>query len=35
VKKGVERCGGRAGVESAEGGGSRFWIELPPGGSAE
>jgi PAS domain S-box-containing protein len=35
VKKGVERCGGRAGVESAEGGGSRFWIELPPGGPAE
>jgi signal transduction histidine kinase len=31
VKKGVERCGGRAGVEAASGGGSCFWIELAPG----
>jgi signal transduction histidine kinase len=29
VRKGVERMGGRAGVESAPGNGSRFWVELP------
>ena len=29
VRKGVERLGGRAGVESALGAGSRFWFELP------
>jgi PAS domain S-box-containing protein len=29
VKKGIERLGGRVGVESHEGGGSRFWVELP------
>jgi PAS domain S-box-containing protein len=29
VRKGIERLGGRVGVESAEGRGSRFWIELP------
>jgi signal transduction histidine kinase len=29
VRKGVERMGGRTGVESAPGEGSRFWIELP------
>ena len=29
VKKGVERIGGKAGVEPGLGGGSRFWIELP------
>jgi PAS domain S-box-containing protein len=29
VRKGVERMGGRAGVESEPGKGSRFWIELP------
>jgi len=29
VRKGVERLGGRVGVESAEGQGSRFWFELP------
>jgi signal transduction histidine kinase len=29
VRKGVERMGGRVGVESAPGRGSRFWIELP------
>jgi signal transduction histidine kinase len=29
VKRGIERLGGRVGVESQEGGGSRFWIELP------
>jgi signal transduction histidine kinase len=28
VQKGVERMGGRVGVESAPGQGSRFWIEL-------
>jgi len=30
VRKAVERMGGRAGVESAVGQGSRFWIELKP-----
>jgi PAS domain S-box-containing protein len=29
VRKGVERMGGRVGVESQFGEGSRFWIELP------
>ncbi len=29
VKKGIERLGGRVGVESQVGHGSRFWIELP------
>jgi signal transduction histidine kinase len=29
VRKGLERMGGQAGVESAPGAGSRFWIELP------
>jgi signal transduction histidine kinase len=28
VKKGVERMGGRSGVESRPGKGSRFWVEL-------
>ncbi len=28
VRKGVERMGGRVGVESQRGGGSKFWIEL-------
>lgn len=32
VKRAVERMGGRAGVESEEGKGSRFWVELPPAG---
>ena len=31
VQKGVQRLGGRAGVESAEGQGSKFWIELKKG----
>lgn len=31
VRKGAERMGGRAGVESEEGQGSKFWIELPQG----
>ena len=33
VRRGTERMGGRAGVESGPNGGARFWIELPaPGG---
>lgn len=33
VAKGIERMGGRVGVESALGTGSRFWIQLPAGNS--
>lgn len=33
VRKGVERMGGRSGVESAPGSGSRFWIELQTAGN--
>jgi CHASE1-domain containing sensor protein/nitrogen-specific signal transduction histidine kinase len=29
VRKGLERMGGRVGVESAGNGGSRFWLDLP------
>ena len=29
VRKAVERMGGRVGVESVVGTGSKFWIELP------
>jgi PAS domain S-box-containing protein len=29
VRRGVERMGGRVGVESIPGNGSRFWIEMP------
>lgn len=32
VRKGVERMGGRVGVASEAGQGSRFWVELPRGG---
>ncbi len=35
VRKGVERMGGAAGVDSEPGGGSRFWIELPAAGEGE
>ena len=31
VSKGAERMGGRVGVESKAGEGSRFWLELPRG----
>jgi signal transduction histidine kinase len=29
VRKAAEKMGGHCGVESEEGTGSRFWIELP------
>jgi PAS domain S-box-containing protein len=35
VRKVVERMGGRVGVESEEGQGSRFWVELPLARKAE
>jgi len=35
VRKAVTRLGGRIGVESREGEGSRFWIELPKGVKGE
>jgi PAS domain S-box-containing protein len=34
VRRGAERIGGRAGVESDEGRGSRFWVELARGAAA-
>lgn len=34
VRKGMERLGGRAGVDSEPGRGSLFWIELPQGGQS-
>jgi PAS domain S-box-containing protein len=35
VRKGMERMGGQAGVESQLGKGARFWIELPRAGEGE
>ena len=32
VRRGIERMGGRVGVESEPGKGSRFWLELPEAG---
>jgi PAS domain S-box-containing protein len=34
VHKGIERLGGRVGVESQEGAGSRFWFDLPQADAA-
>jgi len=34
VREGVERFGGRVGLESREGAGSKFWVELPPAQAA-
>jgi signal transduction histidine kinase len=34
VRKGAERMGGRVGVESEPGQGSRFWVELRAAGGA-
>jgi signal transduction histidine kinase len=34
VREGVERLGGRVGLESQEGAGSKFWVELPPAKAA-
>jgi signal transduction histidine kinase len=31
VRRNIERMGGRVGVESSPGQGSRFWVELPSG----
>jgi len=35
VKKGIEKLGGKAGVESAPGKGSRFWVELTKKGKTD
>ena len=35
VRRSIERMGGRVGLESTLGAGSRFWVELPESGGSD